>query len=118
MGLSKDDAHYLDVTSGVSFAHKTLAEGREIINKIMENTSFICTCEPPQENPKVHHEEILVAESRPIDTQSLDSTPESSPDPKHQRKRNLYLWNSHIVSKKIFVKTMGTPRTILIKRDH
>jgi hypothetical protein len=80
--LSKDEAHYLDITSGGSFAHKTPAEGREILNKIMENTSSTCTRDPPQENPEVHHEEILVAESRPIDTQSLDSTPESSPEPK------------------------------------
>jgi hypothetical protein len=45
----------------------------------MENTSFICSHDPPQENPEVHHEEILVTESRPIDTQSLDSTPKTSP---------------------------------------
>jgi hypothetical protein len=37
--------------------------------------------EPPLVESKVHHEEILAVESESIDTQSLDSTPRSSPDP-------------------------------------
>jgi hypothetical protein len=41
-GLSKVDAHYLDVTVGGLFSHKSPAEGREILNKIMEKTSFVC----------------------------------------------------------------------------
>jgi hypothetical protein len=35
MGLSKENAQYLDVTAGGLFTQKTLAEGREIIDKIM-----------------------------------------------------------------------------------
>jgi hypothetical protein len=35
MGLSKENAQYLDVTAGGSFMHKTPAEGRKILDKIM-----------------------------------------------------------------------------------
>jgi hypothetical protein len=80
-GLNKEDAHYLDVTTGGSFSHKTLAEGKEILDKIMERTSFICKCEPPRVESEVHHEEALVAENESTDIQPLDSTPKSSPDP-------------------------------------
>jgi hypothetical protein len=59
MGLSKEDAHYLDVTTGGSFSHKTLAKGREILDKIMENTSFLCKHEAPWVETEVHHEEAV-----------------------------------------------------------
>jgi hypothetical protein len=82
---------------------KTPAEGREILKKIMENTSFVCTRYPPQENPEVHHEEILVAESQPIDAQSLDSTPESSPEPKIPKEEDpLPLELSHSFKEDLF----------------
>jgi hypothetical protein len=80
-GLSKENAHYLIVTTGGLFTQKALAKGREIVNKIMENTSFVCKCEPPRVESKVYHEKILAAESESIDTQSLDLTPKFSPDP-------------------------------------
>jgi hypothetical protein len=40
-GLTKEDVHYLNVIAGGSFSHKTPAEGREILNKIREKTSFV-----------------------------------------------------------------------------
>jgi hypothetical protein len=36
---------------------------------------------------EAHHEEILAAESESLEVQSLDSTPKSSPDPKHETPR-------------------------------
>jgi hypothetical protein len=66
-GLSKEDAHYVDITIGGSFSHKTPAKGREILNKIMENTSFVCKREPPRVEPEVHHEEALASESEYLD---------------------------------------------------
>jgi hypothetical protein len=69
----------------------------------MENTSFVYTRDPPQENPKGHHEEILVAESQPIDTQSLDSTLESSPEPETPKDEEpLPLEFSHIFEEDLF----------------
>jgi hypothetical protein len=119
-GLNKEDAHYLDVTTGGSFSHKTLAEGKEILDKIMERTSFICKCEPPRVESEVHHEEALAAESESTDIQPLDSTPKSSPDPESEtpKEEDPLLWNFSIASRKIFLRTSETPRTIYVKRDH
>jgi hypothetical protein len=63
MGLSEEDAHYLDVTARGSFSHKTPAKGREILNKIMEKTSFVCKREPPRVELEGHHEKPLAAKS-------------------------------------------------------
>jgi hypothetical protein len=69
----------------------------------MKNISFVCTSDPPRDNPKVHHEEILVAESQPIDTQSLDSTPKSSPEPETPKKEDpLPLEFSHSFEEDLF----------------
>ena len=51
-GLDKDSASYLDMTVGGSFAHKTLAEGMEILEIISENTSFVAESIPSQEQCK------------------------------------------------------------------
>ncbi|KAK3146835.1 hypothetical protein QOZ80_3BG0273070 [Eleusine coracana subsp. coracana] len=40
-GLNKEAALYLDIAAGESFAHKTLIEEREILDRIIENTSFL-----------------------------------------------------------------------------
>ena len=40
-GLNKKSAYYLDITAGGSFMHKTPSEGKEILDQILENTSFI-----------------------------------------------------------------------------
>jgi hypothetical protein len=45
-GLDKESAHHLDFTSGGSFAHLTPSEGKEVLNRILERTSFICIHEP------------------------------------------------------------------------
>jgi len=54
MGLDKESAHHLNITSGGSFAHLTPTEGREILDKILDRTSFICLLEPPSAEPEVH----------------------------------------------------------------
>ena len=57
-----DSASYLDMTAGGSFAHKTLAEGIEILEIISENTSIVAESTPSQEQRKSSHEDILAAE--------------------------------------------------------
>ena len=54
-GLDMDFASYLDMTAGGSFAHKTLAEGVEILEIISENTSFVAESTPSQEQLKSSH---------------------------------------------------------------
>jgi hypothetical protein len=39
-GLSKEAALHLDITSGGSFSHKLISEGKAILDKIHENTPY------------------------------------------------------------------------------
>jgi hypothetical protein len=57
MGLSKEAAYYLDATAGGSFSHNTLAEGREILNKFMEKTSFVIG--PETQGPQRAHFSLI-----------------------------------------------------------
>nr|AAL77115.1 Putative Athila retroelement ORF1 protein [Oryza sativa]AAM01183.1 Hypothetical protein similar to putative retroelements [Oryza sativa Japonica Group]AAP52398.1 hypothetical protein LOC_Os10g09640 [Oryza sativa Japonica Group] len=43
----RESAFYLDITAGGSFMHKTPAEGKEILDRISENTSFVGQCVEP-----------------------------------------------------------------------
>ena len=79
-GLDKESAHHLNITSGGSFAHLTPTKGRGILDKNLDITSFACVPEPPSAEPEVHHEEVLVIESEQLESQSIDSTPEPSPE--------------------------------------
>ena len=40
LGLSKKAALHLDISSGGSFTHKTISEGKAILEKILENTLY------------------------------------------------------------------------------
>ena len=56
-GLDKESALHLDLNSGGSFAHLTLSEGREVLNKILDKTSFVCIHKPVPIEPEMHQEE-------------------------------------------------------------
>jgi hypothetical protein len=43
LGLSKEVALHLDISSGGSFMHKTISEGKAILEKILENTPYTST---------------------------------------------------------------------------
>ena len=40
LGLNKEAAHYLDIASGGSFLHLTSQGGKDVLNKILENTPY------------------------------------------------------------------------------
>ena len=80
-GLDMDSASYLDKTAGGSFAHKTLAEGMEILEIITENTFFAAESVPSHEHHKSCHEDILGAKSDHSLSIPLDSALETSPEP-------------------------------------
>ena len=40
LGLNKEAALHLDISSGGSFSHKTISEGKAILEKILENTTY------------------------------------------------------------------------------
>ena len=79
-GLDKESAHHLDLTSGGSFAHLTPFEGREVLNKILDRTSFIYIHEPVPTEPEMRHEEPSEIESEPLESQSVVSIPKTSPE--------------------------------------
>ena len=67
-GLDKESAHHLDLTSGGSFAYLTPSEGREVLNRILDRTSFVCIHEPTPTELEVHQEETSEIESEPIES--------------------------------------------------
>jgi hypothetical protein len=84
MGLDEESAHHLNITSGGSFAHLTPTKGREILDKILDRTSFVCVPEPPSAEPEVRHEDVPVIESEQLQCPSIDSTSEPSPELKSE----------------------------------
>ncbi len=46
-GLDKESAFYLDITTGGSVMHRTPSEGRTILDRILENTSFMTQSNEP-----------------------------------------------------------------------
>ena len=79
-GLDKESALHLDLTSGGSLAHLTPSEGREVLNKILDRTSFVCFHEPVPTEPKMHQEEPSEIEPEPLESQPVGSTPKPSPE--------------------------------------
>ena len=81
IGLDTESALYLDIAAGGSFAHKTPSEGREILDRITENTSFVANTGPSQEEHTSSHEDILAAESDLSPPTTQDSALEPSSEP-------------------------------------
>ena len=63
LGLSKESALQLDITAEGSFNHKTIAEGEVLLDRILENTPPL---EPLRVEPESSHEEVSLAESKPL----------------------------------------------------
>ena len=50
--LEKEFAHHLDLTSVGCFAHLTPTKGREVLNRILGRTSFVCIHKPVPTEPR------------------------------------------------------------------
>lgn len=81
MGLDKESAQYLDIAAGGSFIHKTVSEGRTILERILENTSFLEPTKPPCEEATPSQETLQLAESDPASCTSQDLASEPPPEP-------------------------------------
>jgi len=90
-----DSASYLDMTAGGSFAHKTLAEGMEILEIISKNTSFVAESTPSQEQRKSSDEDILAAKHDPSLSIPLDSALETSLEPRVLEKEEIQTLELH-----------------------
>ena len=72
----------LDITAGGSFAQITPTEGREMLDFLLENSSFPTNHnEPIQQECESRQEDLPAAESSPSTSTSLDSVVELMPDP-------------------------------------
>ena len=83
-GLDKESAHHLDLTSWGSFAHLTPSESREVLDKILDRTSFVCIHEPVPTEPKMRQAEPSEIKSESPESQSVDSIYETSPEHKSE----------------------------------
>ena len=83
-GLDKESAHHLDLTSRGSFAHLTPTESREVLDKILDRTSFVCTHEPVPTEPEMRQAEPSEIESEPSESPSVDSIYETTPEHKSE----------------------------------
>jgi len=83
-GLDKESAHHLDLTFGGSFAHLTPAESKEVLDKILDRTSFVCIHEPVPTEPEMCQVEPSEIESEPSESQSVDSIYETAPEHKSE----------------------------------
>ena len=81
IGLDTESALYHDIAAGGSFSHKTTTEGREILDRITENSSFVANAGSSQEEYTSSNEDILAAESDPSPPRTLDSALEPSSEP-------------------------------------
>lgn len=59
LDLDKEFSMYPDISAGGSFAHKIMMEGRELLDHILENTSFV-RCETFQEIEHTQDEPSIV----------------------------------------------------------
>nr|CAH65917.1 OSIGBa0102O13.8 [Oryza sativa] len=80
-GLDRESAFYLDITAGGSVMHKTPSEGRTILDRILENTSFMTQSNEPQPEASVSKiEEPLTIEPLAEPSTSASSIDEKVPE--------------------------------------
>ena len=80
-GLDMESALNLDITAGGMFAQIIPMEEREILDFLLENSSFPTNHnEPIQQECESHQEDLLAAESSPSTSTSLDSAIELAPE--------------------------------------
>jgi hypothetical protein len=64
MGLSKETTQFLNIASGGSFLHVSASNGRNILDKILENTPYIGIHD---EFPEEAKEKLLKEEPQIVD---------------------------------------------------
>nr|AAN04949.1 Putative retroelement [Oryza sativa Japonica Group] len=80
-GLDKESAFYMDITAGGSFMHKTPSEGKTILDRILENTSFMTQSNEPQPEASMSKiEEPLTIEPLAEPSTSASSIDEKVPE--------------------------------------
>jgi hypothetical protein len=80
----------LDVATGGSFVHKTLIEGREILDHLLENSSFLTDHnEPRRKESESRHDSLSTAKSELSPFTSQDPSVEHSPKPRTPKEEEI-----------------------------
>ena len=82
-----DSADDLDIAAGGLFVHRTPTEGREILDHILENSSFVAYPCEPQQDSQSHLESPSSVEFYPCTSQ--DSSVELSPEPRISKEEEI-----------------------------
>ncbi len=111
MALDKESAFYLDITAGGSFMHKTPSEGRTILDRILENTSFMTQSNEPRPEASVSKiEEPLTIEPLAKPSTSASSIDEKVPEHRLSRMKKFRLRIvPQLCSGKVLTKTTAIP---------
>lgn len=116
-GLDKEYALYLDTIVGGSFLHKTPSEGQIILDRIMENTSFI---EQYNESlPKASMRKIKepsIAESETEPPTSTDSAKESSSKPSPAKSKEIQTLECAIMFRNDLDEDFGNTQNYFSKK--
>ena len=86
LGLNNDTAQLLDITTGGAFAYKTTSEGVALLDRILENTSFI---EPLLVVQPSSQEEVSIAEPVHSLVTHDESPAEPSPEPEDPEEEEI-----------------------------
>jgi hypothetical protein len=104
-----DSAKHLDIVVGGLFAHKTPIEGKETLDHILRNSSFLAyPCEPQESNSR--HESPSSAKSYPLPSTSQNSSVEPSPEPQTSKEEEIQPSKFSFQFKDDLMKTLETPR--------
>jgi hypothetical protein len=86
LGLEKESTLYLDITARGLFAHKTTTEGKNILDRILENTSPVIETEPLQGHES-SYKDPSIADFEPFHISSLGI--ETSPEPRTSKEEEI-----------------------------
>ena len=106
MGLSEDSLQTLDQVSRGAFLHLSASKAKSMLNRISGITP--CTSihdellEEEKESYPDQEEEVLIAESEPLQSQDSVINPEPSIPKIIQRKKKFHLWKALIKLRMIF----------------
>jgi hypothetical protein len=81
MDLDKESASRLDTSSRGSFSQKSTAGGKEVLDRIAQNSSFTVEYKPALEECAPESENILAAETNTTPSIPVDPVLDDTPEP-------------------------------------
>ena len=123
LGLSKETAHYLDIASGGSFFHLSPRGGKDVLNKIAEDTPYMGIHDECPEIDNIQPQELEALEAKTTtlsltqpSSSSLEPIPEPISEPLKEEEESPLEFPFEIED--ICLKILEMLKTILFKQDH